>query len=78
MADQKKAKLVTEDAVSTQQFVSVTDIKDGVVMLRNKVPPGPGSTIHVRHATISPCLISVGRGLAGSCDGIACWLMAAR
>lgn len=36
MAEPRKAKLVTEEAVSTQQFVSVTDIKDGVVALRNK------------------------------------------
>lgn len=36
MADQKRGKLVTEEAASTQQFVSVQDIRDGVIVLKNK------------------------------------------
>ena len=36
MANEKKGKLVTEEAASTQQFVAAQDIKDGTVVLKNK------------------------------------------
>lgn len=36
MAAQAKGKLVTEDAASTQQFVEVKDVKDGVMILKNR------------------------------------------
>ena len=36
MADAKKAKLVSEEAASTQQFVVLSNIQDGLITLKNK------------------------------------------